>query len=179
MTGRVPSPHGAHLAPSHLPQVTGLAWEGSELGLFPAPSLLPGISQGLLLAPWDVCHISWWEMAQVVLATTFLLLLLPPMARDLRGCIHEDTVPCCAMPCAKQDSLGLIAQHGAVQDHTRTERCGAEPNLLLPSPHPSQCSILDAGQTPARGSLWGRRARREGRDGAAFLQIKASGLSHV
>lgn len=117
-------------------------------------------------------------MAQVVLATTFLL-LLPLMAGDLRGCIHENTVPCCAMPCAKQDSPGLIAQHGAVQNHTHTERCGAEPSLQLPSPHPSRCSILDAGQTPVRGSPWGRRARRGGRDGAAFLQIKASGLSHV
>lgn len=65
----------------------------------PTPGLIIGFATGSMRC---LSHLMW-DVAQVVLASTFLL-LLPTMAGNLRVYIHGDTVPCCAMPCAKQES---------------------------------------------------------------------------
>lgn len=73
---------------------------GSLPSSIPAPGLITGFAAGSMGC---LSHLLW-DVAQVVLASTFLP-LLPPMAGELRVCILEETVPCCAMPCAKQESV--------------------------------------------------------------------------
>lgn len=195
LAGRVPGPHGAHPAPPRLRQTCpgkqavgtrplarmgmGRRRAGALPSSVPGSGAHPGVCCQL---PGTVVASPGWEMARVLLAATFLL-LLPPMAGDpgVRGDAACGDV---AVPCrAKRQSPGLKTQHGAVSTHTHAEGCGAELSLTLPSPHPpspgARCSSPRAGRTPARGSLGGLGERGGRRDGAAFLQIKASGLSHV
>lgn len=126
-----------------------MAWGGSELGLFP-PSLLQGSSQGSLLAPWDICHISCWEMAQAVLAITFLLLLLLllAMAGGLRVGTHEHPVPCRAVCPAGGSWFNSPARSSG--SHTHTEGW-----MLGPASRSLPVLRARCWPDPSQGSLWG------------------------
>lgn len=151
---------------------------------------LRGLSGGLLLAPWDGRCISWLADGSGTACSRLPPPPPPPPGPGGPASVGMQhavvqlrrAVPRCATPCrAKQQSSGLKARHGAVSTHTHAEGCGAELNLPLPSPHPPRCSMLQPRDWPypCKGVPGGRQARWGGRDGAAFLQIKASGLSHV
>jgi len=133
----------------------------------PAAGLVRGFA-GVVVAP------PGWELAQALLAATFLLLLLPPMAGDtgvrhpwgcsVRWCSHA--VPCCATPyCAQRQSPQLKIPARSYSDPHSGIRGRAQPRApipaSLPSPHPS---IQPRGwPDPCVGSLGGGGGRGEGK----------------
>ena len=91
-------------------------------------------------------------------------------------------MPCHAVPCQVAKRRFKSPAWSLVQPTPTQRDVGLSSTSRFHPCIPPQ-AVLDA-RTPARGSLGrGRermeRARKGGRDGAAFLQIKASGLSHV